>query len=393
MAANAERHAAIRGSPAGAPPSRSARARASAARRIARERASEGPFATPSATRTSARYAGMRARGRRRRPGAPSREPVGHLRRGQVAAAEHRRDALAGEAPGMLRDRREPGRAGRLEHEAERAGARRASPRRAQRRRRAGPPRRRRACRRRPPGSARGRRCRRRSCPRARSTISPRSKDSAIAGAPSAQTATTRVAGARSATTRAMPPSIAPLPSGTTSASSGCGRASSSRAIVPAPSEIAGSRPSSTIRAPVSTACARAASFAASKSSPVIRTSAPSARIRSILNGFAWTLVKTVGVGAVGAAGVGEGLAEVARARADEPGAGRERRADEPVGAAALERADRVERLDLHDELAAERGLERLRAELRRAQEDRVDRGGRLGDAGAGEPGDATPAS
>ena len=51
------------------------------------------------------------------------------------------------------------------------------------------------------------------------------------------------------------------MPNGTTTASTGGPLLNSSRAIVPAPSEIAGSRPSSTNQAPWRSAKARAGAF------------------------------------------------------------------------------------------------------------------------------------
>lgn len=93
---------------------------------------------------------------------------------------------------------------------------------------------------------------------------------------------------------RPIPFSIAPLPSGTTTASSGSGKAVSSRPIVPAPSLISGSTLSSTKRQPRVIARARPSILASSKSSPTSTTSAPSARIRATLSGFAVRAAKIV---------------------------------------------------------------------------------------------------
>ena len=73
---------------------------------------------------------------------------------------------------------------------------------------------------------------------------------------------------------RPIPPINAPLPTGTITASIGWGHRQSSRAIVPAPSAIAGSRPSSMNLRPCCSAKRRASFLAASKSVPASRTSA-----------------------------------------------------------------------------------------------------------------------
>ena len=81
-----------------------------------------------------------------------------------------------------------------------------------------------------------------------------------MAGAPAAHTPIIRVAGRCALTQSAVPAISAPSPTGTRSVSNASGQRSSSMAIVPAPSAIGGSRPSSTSRAPVSAANAHAAS-------------------------------------------------------------------------------------------------------------------------------------
>ena len=70
------------------------------------------------------------------------------------------------------------------------------------------------------------------------------------------------------------------------------------------------------------------------------------------------------------AGGPGEGLAEVARARAHR-GAGE--RARDQLGAAALEAADRVRRFELDAHRAPEGRLQRVAPVQRRVEEDRVD--------------------
>src|SRR5688572_8429665 len=96
----------------------------------------------------------------------------------------------------------------------------------------------------------------------------PVRSDTSIAGAPLAQTPITRVDGRCAFNQRATPARSAPSPSGTTIESNGSGHRRSSIPIVPAPSAISRSRPSSTSRAPVSRAKSRAASWASSKSLP-----------------------------------------------------------------------------------------------------------------------------
>ena len=76
----------------------------------------------------------------------------------------------------------------------------------------------------------------------------PSRQESSMAGAPSATTPITRVAGAWALSQAPIPAARAPLPTGTSTASMGSGQRSSSTAIVPAPATISGSRPSSTNR-------------------------------------------------------------------------------------------------------------------------------------------------
>jgi hypothetical protein len=72
------------------------------------------------------------------------------------------------------------------------------------------------------------------------------------------------------------------------------------------------------------------------------------------------------------AAGVGHGLAEVAGGGAHQRGAGRQI-LHQPIGAAALEGADRVERLGLEGDAEAELVAERFADPLRGVEKDRVD--------------------
>jgi hypothetical protein len=113
------------------------------------------------------------------------------------------------------------------------------------------------------------------------------------AGAPAAQTPTMRVAGEWAFIHRPTPASSAPFPSGTSAKSKGSGQRDNSMAIVPAPSAMAGSRPSSTKQAVVSSANMRACPLAASKSSPKRRTSDPNSLMRCSLSGFAVSAAKT----------------------------------------------------------------------------------------------------
>jgi len=106
----------------------------------------------------------------------------------------------------------------------------------------------------------------------------------------------------------------------------------------------------------------------------------PSARIRSSLSGFARVPANMTKARAAAAAGVGQRLAEVARARGDHLRAGRQR-GRVVIGTATLEAANRVQRLHLDDQAHAERRGQRFRNELRRGAEHRIDNPRRFSDA------------
>ena len=120
-----------------------------------------------------------------------------------------------------------------------------------------------------------------------RSITVPERHDASMASAVALETPMICTSGATCLIYRETPPINAPLPSGTRTASNvRC--CINSTAIDPAPSEIAMSRPSSTKYAPISVQNFLAFSLAASKLSPIGRTSAPIDRIRSTLRGLAF---------------------------------------------------------------------------------------------------------
>ena len=120
-----------------------------------------------------------------------------------------------------------------------------------------------------------------------RSITEPDFHEACMASAVALETPMTWVPGETCLIQRAIPVINAPFPRGISTASNDA-FAISSTAIEPAPSEMAMSRPSSTKCAPVSAQNALACSFAASKLSPICRTSAPIERMRSILSELAF---------------------------------------------------------------------------------------------------------
>ncbi len=80
------------------------------------------------------------------------------------------------------------------------------------------------------------------------------------------------------------------------------------------------------------------------------------------------------------AAGVSHALAEIAGGRTHEPARILSKAMQEIVGAAALEAAYRIDRLDLEKNRHTESLAEWFGHELRRVEEDGIDRGGGLAD-------------